>query len=318
MNHRTKEETMNQDKTSHIKKISYRSRDYYLGLDYLIKNHPDNLHLRSCYEGVSFRNLAQCITFDRSKKVLKLDKYLKRPQRFVLVSTSGEMAGVMITASMPEFYQEIEYEDYAVIGTETSSDYDKFLDYLSFDDKAEIVTFDVKQDQSVRSRFSVKKTHYWSVFARKGELPAKNSVNIRLMNSDDSKITKRLSKELSEESSPFRSLQFQLKGLPHKNYVVSFGNSTSVFIGICPYSTGICQINYLVGSSVNDEILSISIGAVGKLVQDSGCELIWRLRKKDISKNKTLIKQSGFVELSEENHLHLKGGKNNGRKHSIS
>jgi hypothetical protein len=296
---------MSQGKTSAVKEVTYNSRDYYLGLDYLTRNHPDNSHLRSCYEGISFRNLAQCIMFDRGGKVLKLDRYLKRPKRFVLISTSGEITGVMVTASLPEFYQEIEYEDYAVIGTETSSDYDKFLSHLSFDGRAEIVTFSAKQAQLVRSRFSVKKTHYWSVFASRGNVFPGNAANIRLMDGDDFEVVKQLSKKLPEESSPFRSLQFQLEGLPYKNYVLSLDDMASVFVGTCPYSTGVCQLNYLTGSPTNGELLLAAIGVIVESAQASGCELIWRLRKKDVSTNKILIKRSGLVELVKESHLHL-------------
>lgn len=296
---------MNQGKSSTIKEVAYDSRGYYLGLDYLTRNHPDNSHLRSCYEGVSFRNLAQCIMFDRGKKVLKLGRYLRRPQRFVLASTSGKIAGVMVTASLPEFYQEIEYEDYAVIGAETASDYDKFLSRLSFTGRAEIITFNAKQVQLVRSRFSIKKTHYWSVFAYWGKTSVNNTANIRLMSSGDFDLAKRLSERLPEESSPFRSLQFQLKGLLYKNYVLSLNDSTSVFAGVCPYSAGVCQLNYLVGSPADDKFLLTAIEAVGKLVKASGCELIWRLRKKDVLRNKVLIGRSGFVELMKESHLHL-------------
>jgi hypothetical protein len=297
---------MSQGKTSTIKEVPYNSKGYYLGLDYLTRNHPDNSHLRSCYEGVSFRNLAQCIMFDRGRKALGLDRYLKRPQRLVLISISGKITGVMVTASMPEFYQELEYEDYAVIGTETSSNYDKFLSHFSFDGRAEIVTFDVKQAQLVRSRFSVKKTHYWSVFAYRGKTSTDNSANIRLMDSGDFIAARQLSKGLPEESSPFRSLRFQLNGLPYQNYVLSLDGSSSVFVGVCPYSTRVCQLNYFVGSPVNDELLLTALETVGKLVQSSGCELIWRLRKKDVLKNKALIKRSGLVELAKESHLHLR------------
>jgi len=242
--------------------------------------------------------------FDRGTKVLKLDRYLKRPHRF-LISTSGKITGVMVKASLSEFYQEIEYEDYAVIGTETSSDYDKFLSHLSFDGRAEIVTFSAKQAQLVRSRFSVKKTHYWSVFTSRGNVFPGNAANVRLMDSGDFEVAKQLSKELPEESSPFRSLQFQLKGLPYKNYVLSLDDMTSVFVGTCPYSTGVCQLNYLAGSPTNGELLLAAIGVVVESAQASGCELIWRLRKNDVSMNKILIKRSGLVELVKESHLHL-------------
>jgi hypothetical protein len=296
---------MSQGKTSTIKEVPYNSIGYYLGLDYLTRNHPDNSHLRSCYEGVSFRNLVQCITFDRGTKVFKLDRYLKRPKRFVLISTSGEITGVMVTASLPEFYQEIEYEDYVVIGTGTSSNYDKFLSHLSFDGKAEIVTFNAKHVQLVRSRFSVNKIHNWTVFSCKRKTSTDCSANIRLMNSGDFAVAQQLSKELPEESSPFRSLQFQLKGLPHKNYVLSFDDTTSVFIGVCPYSAGICQLNYLAGSSVSSDLLLAAIRVAIESAHASGCELIWRLRKNDVLKNKSLIKQSCLVELAKESHLHL-------------
>lgn len=296
---------MSKGKTSTIKEVTYGSRDYYLGLDYLTRNHPDNSHLKSCYEGVSFRNLARCVMFDKGNGILKLDGYLKRPQRFVLISTSGEIAGVMVTASMPEFYQEIEYEDYAVIDTETAVSYDQFLGSLSFTGKAEIVTFNDKQVRLVKSRFAVKKIHNWSVFAYRGGMISGVPADIKLMDAADLGLAKRLSKGLPEESSPFRSLQFQLKGFPYKNYILSFNGGVSVFVGVCPYGTGVCQLNYLVGSQANNELLLVAIETIGRSVQSSGCELIWRLRRNDVLKNRTLIVRSGLVELIKERHLHL-------------
>ena len=78
----------------------------------------------------------------------------------------------MVTASMPEFYKEIKYEDYTVIVAVSSSNYDKFLSHLSFKNRAGIATFNRDQTQLVRSRFSVKKTRYWSVFAYREIAPA--------------------------------------------------------------------------------------------------------------------------------------------------
>lgn len=297
---------MSKGKTSTMEEVTYGSRDYYLGLDYLTRNHPDNSHLKSCYEGVSFRNLARCIMFDKGKEILKLDEYFKRPQRFVLISTSGKITGVMVTASLPEFYQEIEYEDYATIDTETAVGYDQFLGCLSFTGKAEIVTFNDEQARLVKSRFAVKKIHNWSVFAYRGGMISGVPVDIKLMGDADLSLTKRLSKGLLEESSPFRSLQFQLKGLPYENYILSFNDGVSVFVGVCPYSTGVCQLNYLVGSQANNELLLIAIDTIGRSVQGSGCKLIWRLKKNDVLKNKALITQSGLVELTKERHLHLR------------
>jgi len=305
MNKQTTKETivMSQGKTSTIKEVAYNSRGYRSGLDYLLRNHPDNTHLLSCYEGISFRNLARCIMFDRSSKILKLDRYLERPRRFILVSTTGKIMGVMVTASMPEFYREIEYEDYAVIGAETDSSYNEFLGHLSFSGRAEIVTFNTKQDRMVRSRFRIRKTHCWSVFAYRDKKSASRPLEVRLMDSDDFEVARRLSDKLPEESSPFRSLKFQLKGLPYKNYALSSDDAV-VFAGVYPYSDGVYQLSYLLGSTDCVPLLS-AIDTMGKLVKATGHRLIWRLRKSEVLRNRTLIKRSGFVELAKESHLHL-------------
>jgi hypothetical protein len=244
--------------------------------------------------------------FDRSGKILSLDEYLERPQRFILLSPEGKITGVMVTASMPEFYQEIEYEDYAVISVENASDYGEFLDDLSFEGRAEIVTFSAEQEQIVKSKFRIRTTHYWSVFKYQDKKTALRSLKVRLIDGDDFETAKHLSEKLSEESSPFRFLKFQLGGLPYKNYALSSDDGTTVFAGVCPYSAGICQLIYLVGPLADRVLLLSAIETVGKLTNTEDQELIWRLRKSEVSRNKALIKQSGLVELVKENHLHLK------------
>lgn len=308
--------------SSILKKIAYGSRDYFLGLDYLVKNHPDNIHLLSCYEGLSFRNLAQCIMFDKNGGVRKLNRYLRRPQRFILVSSSGEITGVMVTASMPEFYREIEYEDYAIIGTDTMSGYDKCLKSLSFAGRAEIVAFNAQQVQLVESQSCVKKIHHWLVFTGQRRKLVGTRPNIRLMNGGDFDTTMRLSRGLPEESSLFRALKFQLKGLPYKNYVLSFNDNRLVFAGVYPCSKGFYQLNYLVGDPADNETLSLALIAIRNLVESLGCRLIWRLREGNATQNKVAIARSGFVKLIEEYHLHLKQQKERKkayeRKHSAT
>lgn len=297
---------MSQGKTSTMQKVAFNSRGYRSGLDYLLRNHPDNTHLLSCYEGTSFRNLARCIMFDRIGKVLSLDEYLERPQRFILVSPSGKITGVMVTASMPEFYQEIEYEDYAVIGTETTFGYGEFLDSLSFGGRAEIVTSSAEQEQIVRSKFRIRAIHYWSVFKYRDKKTTPRSFKVKLMDADDFETARQLSEKLSEESSPFRFLKFQLGGLSYKNYALSSDDGATVFAGICSYGTGICQLIYMVSPSADSALLLSAIETVGKLTNAEGQGLIWRLRKSEVSQIKALIKQLGLVELAKENHLHLK------------
>src|SRR3989338_3343597 len=193
---------MNRNKAKIIIEAVYNSENYRRGLEYLKRNHPDNWHLKSCYEGVSFINLARCILFDRNRKVFNLSRYLSRPQRFVLISASGEISGVMVTASLPEFYQEIEYEDYAVIGAETVPDYRLLLNRLSFTGRAEVVTFDTLQAKIVQSKFSIGEIHYWSVFKYSGQVAVGKTMKVRLMNEGDVDLAKQLSKKLPVESSP--------------------------------------------------------------------------------------------------------------------
>lgn len=297
---------MKRDNAKIIKEAVYNSESYRRGLEYLQRNHPDNWHLKSCYEGVSFRNLARCVLFDRSGRVFNLGKYLRRPRRFILISVSGEVSGVMVTASLPEFYREIEYEDYAVIGAETASDYRLLLNRLFFTGRAEVVTFNALQTKIVRSKFSIGKVHYWSVFKYGGQTATGKTTKVRLMNGGDVDLAKRLSKKLPAELSPFRSLLFQLKGFPYKNYVLSLNDEASVFVGVCPYGEVVCQVSYLLGLPNNGMFRAVAIRTVGELVRASGNELIMRMRKKDAMKSGTLIRQSCLVEMTKEKHLHLR------------
>ena len=243
--------------------VFYGSEDYYLGLEYLIDKHPDNPRLRSCYEGTNIRDLVQCIIFERSKKVFKLAGYLKRPQRFILTSVSGEIIGVMVTMSLPEFYEKVGYEDYAVIGAETMHDYRKFLGHPSFTRNIELVAFNSRQAQTVVAQLPVKETHYWSIFTYRNRVSTTGRINIRLMNAGDLNMAKRLSEKMSG-SAPCRSLQLQLKGLSYKNYALSMGELGPVFIGICPCSTGVYEIDYSVAPSVDCAFLPVAIEAVGR------------------------------------------------------
>ena len=289
-----------------IVEVFYGKAGYFLGLDYLTKKHPDNSRLRSCYEGTNIRDLVQCIMFDKRKRVFKLDRYLKRPRRFILISNSGEIIGVMVAMSLPEFYQKVGYEDYAVIGAETTSGYREFLKHPALAGRVEIVAFDAKQAQLVASMFSVKKVHYWSIFAYRGGTFAHSRVNIRLMGTGDFGLAKQLSKELVE-SSPLRSLSLQLKGLPYKNYVLSFDSAAPIFIGVCPSSTGVYQIDYLVVLPADRALLPVAIETVARVIKGSGCELIWKIKTEDVSERKSLVRQAGFVRVFDERHLHLEG-----------
>jgi len=183
--------------------------------------------------------------------------------------------------------------------------YDELLSCLSFTDRAEIVTFDAKQAELVRSKFPVRETHYWSVFTYQGKKASSSDITVKLIDDNDSDLAKQLSLRLPEESSPFRLLQLQLMGLPYKNYILSFKGKDVVIIGVCPYGTGVCQISYLVRSHTNDAYLLDAVKALSKFVHVAECKLVWRLRKSDITKNQALITRSGFVESAKESHLHF-------------
>ncbi|MFA5127006.1 MAG: hypothetical protein WC465_03340 [Patescibacteria group bacterium] len=259
----------------------------------------------SCYEGTSFRDLARHVTFDKTGKVLKLNGYLARPRRFVLIAADERIAGVMVTISLPEFYKEIDYEDYAVIDTQTISGYERFLDHLSFGGRAEIVTFDANQVKSVKSRFPIRGIHHWTVFASQGKTSTR-SVNAVLMDRGDLKIARELAQQVPEESSPFRLLMFQLRGLPYRNYAFSYNGRPAVFVGICPYSRGVYQVNYFIRLSGSTAFSLAALESISRLVKTERCRLIWRLRKKEVLKNKVLIARSSFGKLTDEQHLHLK------------
>jgi hypothetical protein len=291
-----------------IKEVCYKSKDYYDGLSYLLEKHPENFHLRSCYEGFSFKNLAQCITFDRHQTTSDLSEYLNRPRRFVAYSGTGDITGIMVTASFPEFYRYIDYENYFIIGAETVSDYSQFLKYVSTKNRAEIITFKNTQIKLIKSRFRVKNIHAWSIYSFGDKRVSNSRLAIRLMDRSDVKTIEHLPIKQSEELSPFRSLQFQLKGLRYKNYIVSYKDIDQFYIGIRPYCTGVYQIDYAI-TTTNNKLLPNAIAAVGKIVKDSGSKLIWRLRYNEFVKKKTLISKSGLIKSMEEKHLHLRQNK---------
>jgi hypothetical protein len=286
-----------------IKEIKYKSKDYYKGLNYLLKNYQDNTHIISCYEGISFRNLARYINFDRKGKVLKLDKYLKVPRRILLIDESFEIYGVAIMVSLPEFRKEIGCEDYIIIVAGNKESYKKLLDYLSTEGKSEIVVFAKNQNNIVKRKYLIKKIHYWSVFSSVKKSSIKYH-DYKLMDDKDFPIARKLSKTVPEESSPFRLLNFQIKDFPYYNYKFSFGESF-VFIGICPYATKINQIAYLINNST-DKNAVLALEALNSIYLKRGNRLIWRLRKKEISKFKNLFRHSTFKDIIKEYHLHIK------------
>lgn len=296
---------MKKVKKNLVKKVDYNSPDYYLGLDYLIRKHPKNSHLRSCYEGVSFRNLARCIMFDRNEKNLELDEYLQRPQRFILYSASGEVMGVMVTVSLPEFYHEIEYEDYVAIDANSMSSYCELLNHPSFEGKVEIVTFSAKQAQLVKSKFQIQEVHCWSVFRYQGKKEANQLLPIRLMNEDDLQLAEHLSARFSDESSPLKALKFQLQGLDNKNYILFSSGDDPTLVGIHYYGQGLFRVNYFINLSNNKTLLYATLEAVGEITKASGYELILRFKETDNFYSKKMIKKSGFVKLVKEQHLHL-------------
>jgi|GEM_PF-4534930 len=288
-----------------LKKVTYYDKDYFLGLDYLSVNQPNNPHIKSCYEGISFRSLAQHILLEKDRVVFKSNKYLKRPDRYILYSDSGAIIGVMIRVSLPEFFKEIDYEDYVIISADSPSDYSILLDQLSFSGRAEIVTFNNDQVNLVKTKFLVKEIHYWSVFFHEKELNCVNNIDIRLMGKDDVKMAAKISEKTTEVLFPSNSLKLQLAGLSYKNYVISSGNRVLVYMGISYYSMGFYKIDYLVNLTNDSKNLSLAADKVSGLAEILGCKLIWRIKREDVNKNMSLIKKLNFVEFSKEKHLHL-------------
>jgi len=184
-------------------------------------------------------------------------------------------------------------------------DYRLLLNRLSFTGRAEVVTFDTLQAKIVQSKFSIGEIHYWSVFKYSGQVAVGKTMKVRLMNEGDVDLAKQLSKKLPVESSPLRSLLFQLKGLSYKNYVLSLNDEASVFVGVCPYSEGVCQVSYLLGLPNKNRFRAVAIRTVGEFVRASENELILRMRKKEVMKSGAFIRQAGLVEVTKEKHLHL-------------
>lgn len=282
-----------------VLEVGYGSLEYGQGLEYLRKRHPNNFHLRACYEGLSFQNLARCILFDRNGRVENVDQYIKRPKRYILKSKNGEVIGVMVVTSLPEFYDEIDYEDYVIIETNKISDYIFFINQLSFSGKAEIVTFSEEQVELVKSIFNIREIHEWSVYAFHKKNAPKDLIESRLMNNFDLDVAKFLSNLLPEESSPYRTLQFQLAGLEYKNYEIP----CDYYFGIYLYSTGIFQVNYLISRSLSTDCPFNEIIDAISLVQLQGVRVIWRIRAAERTKMNRLIQN--LVKTSNEWHLHL-------------
>jgi len=286
-------------------KAIYGSLDYYEGLSYLLNYHPNNFHIKACYEGVTFQSLAQCLFYDRNGSIRKSANYLKKPVRFLIKSKSNNILGVMVTVSLPEFYDKIDYEDYAIIITDNIEIYKKTFHQLSFKGKAEIVTFSPKQAGLVDSKFSIGEIHNWSVYLYRDHFTDFPLMNIKLIDKTYLQKIKQLSTQLPIEASPYRSAQFQLNGLPYKNYFASFGKDISVYMGISCYTTGVYKVHYILGLPATDWRLIAFVKTVSKLVNDWGCKLVWRLRKNEVNSYSRLLKQVGYVEVSKEIHMHL-------------
>ncbi len=283
--------------------IYYKNRNYYLGLNYLTKNNSNYVHLLSCYEGISFRNLARFIKFDRTGKAFKLDNYLAKPKRYILTTNSKTIKGIMVTISLPEFYQEIEFEDYIIIATKSIEGFKIFSEHLSFTKKAEVVVFNRNHVDLAKDIFPVRKIHQWSAFILNNQ-KISYPVDTRIMNKNDITFAKSLSKKVPEESSPFRLLKLQLNGLPYRNYIFSSDNNPRVFIGVSQYSSRVYQINYLINSFEDNEFVSSALSIINRFIKTYKCKLICRIRKSELSFYEPIINKSNFEKLSEEYHLH--------------
>lgn len=139
------------------------------GLTYLNRFFPHNIHALSCYKGNTFKNTYRMLSYDIEKRLIDNDIELKGIQRYIAYSSNGEVEGVAIKFCIPEFYQYLEYETYAIV---LANNYQSF--YLLFqegktNEKTELITFRENERKYVIKDESIREIHFWNTYLIRGK-----------------------------------------------------------------------------------------------------------------------------------------------------
>lgn len=295
--------------SAELKEITHQNRtEFEKGLSYVAKREPQGFHLRSCYESTSFQRLAQCLLFDKYGDVSTVEEYLERPKVYLLEDEKeGEIKGLCVLCSMSEFGNELDFETYVIADADTKSHYKMLLERLPGNTSLEVVTFDPKQQEVVRKIFPDHHIHSWSVFLLETS-GLKNSVpKLELLDENCLPFIKYLNPQFPIEKSPYRSLKFQLAGLPYRTYTLP-NNKLQPMAIVCAreYCTSVWEILYVFEAEKDNHRLLVDLlQSVGRILISSGNQLIWRLPKHEVSDKNDLLSQCQFSRVVEELHFHV-------------
>lgn len=279
---------------------------YERGLDYIAKRGPEGFHLRSCYEGTSFQRLTQCLLFDKNGEISTAEQYPERARIHLLEGREKEIKGLRIVCNMTEFRNELDFETYVIADADIQSHYRKLLERLPQNTNLEVVTFDPKQQEVVRKIFPDHHIHSWSVFLLETS-GLKNSVpKLELLDKNYLPFIKYLNPQFPIEKSPYRSLKFQLAGLPYRTYILPNKSQPVVAVCVREYCASVWEILYAFETEKgNHRLLVDLLQSVGHILISSRNQLIWRLPKHEVSDKNDLLSQCQFSRIAEELHYHI-------------
>ena len=201
---------------NNIQIIQVRSRNLLTQAQIILDScGPEVTIMASNWEGYGPQETARVITFHRSGRVIKAERFRRRPRRFV--AFDNQICGVMVTVFLPEFAPELGGETYVAIETDSRDIYERLFRHLPEGGAYELVAHRTPHERWAELLLTSKNVHHWFLYACSNLLPNEQSAAVYPLSARHLPLVQQFSQEEpDDEDRAVRYLRFQLARFPYQ------------------------------------------------------------------------------------------------------
>lgn len=148
----------------------FKENNYFkVGLEFLRELFPNDVHLESCYYGLTFENTYRMLKYDLEKEINVIYKEYEYVSRFISLNQEGKVEGICIVCYIPQFKQFINYEYYIIIVAQTLECFSELMNNVPKNGRGELITFRDIERTFIRIKGGITEVHFWEIYLVKGK-----------------------------------------------------------------------------------------------------------------------------------------------------
>lgn len=292
--------------------IQVRSRNLLAQAQTLLDSRgPEVAIMASNWEGYGPQETARVITFHRSGRVIKAERFRRRPRRFV--AFNEQVRGAMVTVSLPEFAPELGGEPYVAIETDSRDVYERLFRHLPEGGAYELVAHRTPHERWAESLLTSKNVHHWFLYACSNLLPHEQSGTVYSLSARHFPLVQQFSQEEpDDEDRAVRYLRFQLARFPYQCFgFISRGKllgfvATGVFSSHYWEVKWICTRKAARGKGIARRLAAYATNCILR----RGKVAVWRTHGRRTAASAAVCTKVGYRLATHEYHFHtLPGGR---------